>query len=568
MIESKSNKMPTYILKEQQGDSFLDHLLNSRGISEKQAFLNPNYNEGIHDPYLLKDMDRTVERINRAVENNEKIGIYSDFDADGIPGAVILHDFFKKIEYSNTEHYIPHRHKEGFGVHIKAIEEMAERGCKLIISIDCGIADVKTAKRAKELRVDFIITDHHTVGDDVPEAYAIVNPKQKDCMYPEKMLCGSGVIFKVVQALCKESKYNITPGWEKWLLDMVGLATLSDMVPLLGENRIFAHFGLMVLRKTPRIGLVTLFKALKMNQQHLTEEDIAFMVTPRINAASRMADPIDAFKLLSTTSEVEALEMVNHLNGVNDDRKVQVAHLVKEMKKKIEERGLADKNIIVIGSPDWKPPVLGLVATNIVRDYGKSAFLWGRSDEGVIKGSCRSAEGVDIVKIMKSVPAEVFINFGGHTASGGYAVSDDHIHALEEYLLKAYEVTHVSNEGVTAIEVTLDKVLDPKEVGRQLWSDIEKMSPFGEANPKPLFIVKASLLQDIKLFGKKKEHIEIVLQNPLTGSSTKAIKFFAGDDKVFMEKAVAGNIKDVVAHMEKSMFKNYPEYRLRIVDII
>ena len=316
------------------------------------------------------------------------------------------------------------------------------------------------------------------------------------------------------------------------------------------------------------MGLVTLFKALKMNQQHLTEEDIAFMVTPRINAASRMADPIDAFKLLSTTSEVEALEMVNHLNGVNDDRKVQVAHLVKEMKKKIEERGLADKNIIVIGSPDWKPPVLGLVATNIVRDYGKSAFLWGRSDEGVIKGSCRSAEGVDIVKIMKSVPAEVFINFGGHAASGGYAVSDDHIHAFEEHLLKAYDITHVSNEGASTVEVLLDKVLDPKEVGRQLWSDIEKMSPFGEANPKPLFILKASLLQDIKLFGKKKEHIEIVLQNPQTGSSTKAIKFFAGDDKVFMEKAVAGNIKDVVAHMEKSMFKNYPEYRLRIVDII
>jgi single-stranded-DNA-specific exonuclease len=560
--------MPTYILKEQQGDSFIDHLLNTRGITEKQAFLNPNYIEGVHNPFLLKDMKKTVERINKAVENNEKIGIYSDFDADGIPGAVVLHDFFKKIEYVNTEHYIPHRHKEGFGVHIKAIEEMAERGCALIISIDCGIADVKTAKRAKELGIDFIITDHHTVGEEIPDAYAIVNPKQKDCQYPEKMLCGSGVIFKVVQALCLEPRYNITPGWEKWLLDMVGLATLSDMVPLLGENRIFAHFGLMVIRKTPRIGLVTLFNALKINQRYVTEEDIAFMVTPRINAASRMANPIDAFKLLSTTSETEAREMVNHLNGVNDDRKVQVAHIVKEMKKKIEERGLADKNIIVIGSPDWKPPVLGLVATNIVRDYGKSVFLWGRSDEGVIKGSCRSAEGVDIVKIMSSVPKDVFINFGGHTASGGYAVSDDHIHMFEEYLLKAYEQTHTSNEGVTSVDVFLDKVLDPAEVGRNLWSDIEKMSPFGEANPKPLFILKSIVLQDIKLFGKKKEHIEIILQNPLTGKSTKAIKFFAGDDKVFMEKALVGNTKDVVAHMEKSMFKSYPEYRLRIVDII
>ncbi len=582
MIESESNKMPKYILKEQQGDSFLEHLLHSRGIIDpldKEAFLSPNYDAGTHDPYLLKDMEKTVERINRAVSKDEKIFIYSDFDADGIPGAVVMHDFFKKIGYQNTEHYIPHRHKEGFGVHIAAMEDMALRGAKLVISIDCGIADVETAKKAKELGIDFIITDHHTAGEVLPDAYAIVNPKQKDCVYPEKMLCGSGVIYKVVQALCASTKkdeqgnqvqiYNIKPGWEKWLLDMVGLATLSDMVPLLGENRIFAYFGLTVLRKTPRVGLVKLFHALKMNQQYLTEEDIAFMVTPRINAASRMADPMDAFKLLSTTSEQEAIEMVNHLNSINDERKVQVAHLVKEMKKKIEERDLAYKNVIVLGSPDWKPPVLGLVATNIVRDYGKSVFLWGRSDEGVIKGSCRASEGIDVVKIMRAVPQDVFLNLGGHVASGGYSVSEEHIHKFEEYLLKAYEETHTSGNGEKSeIEVVIDKVLDPKEVGRVLWSDLEKMSPFGEANIKPLFILKSVILDEIKLFGKKKEHLEVVLKSLTNGSKTKAIKFFAVDDKIFMEKIQIGTTVDAVAHMEKSMFKSYPEYRLRIVDII
>lgn len=589
--------MPTYTLRQSQGDSFLEHLLHSRGIKtdkEKQAFLSPSYDTHTHNPYLLKDMQKTVDRIIKAVEAGEKIGIYSDFDADGIPGAVVLHDFFKKIAYENTLHYIPHRHREGFGVHVAAIEEMVKAGATLIITIDCGIADIVTAKRAKELGVDLIITDHHTAGDVVPDAYAIVNPKQADCLYPEKMLCGSGVIFKVVQALCRAKKasgdtsvtdtqvsvFGIKEGWEKWLLDMVGLATLSDMVPLLGENRVFAHFGIMVLRKTPRVGLVKLFQALKMNPAHLTEEDIAFMVTPRINAASRMADPKDAFILLSTTDEKVADEMVEHLNNINNDRKVQVAHLVKDIKKRIDERGLAEKAVIVLGSPDWKPPVLGLVATNIVRDYGRSVFLWGRSDEGVIKGSCRSSEGVDVVKIMRAVPAEVFLNLGGHVASGGFSISDNHIHTIEEQLIGAYESTHGTVGGDTAegtdgsgnlpplLEVTIDKVLDPREVGRLLWCDIEKVSPFGQANPKPLFILKSVVIDSVRSFGKKKEHIEVVLKNNDTGATVKAIKFFAADDTALMAKLGTGSSADVVAHMEKSMFKNYPEYRLRIVDVL
>ncbi len=663
---TSSKKVSKYVLGKPAGDSFLEHLLHSRGIvsaEEKQAFLNPSYERGTHDPFLLKGMKETVARIVQAVENNERIAIYSDFDADGIPGAVVLHDFFKKIGYTNTFHYIPHRHREGFGVHIAAIEDIAKgkmtdveegsesasgeaehatdhqggkkTGAKLVITIDCGIGDVATAKRAKELGMDLIITDHHTPDTNagLPDAFAIVNPKQPGCEYPEKMLCGSGVIFKVVQALCRTEPFKsgrraadadaaktegaeksesvtnaafrsaanleetlpIKTGWEKWLLDMVGIATLSDMVPLRGENRIFAYYGLLVLKKTPRLGLVKLFKNMKVNQNHLTEEDIAFLVTPRINAASRMADPKDAFLLLSTTDETQADTMVEHLNTINDERKVKVAHLVKDIKKKIEERG-TDKAVFVLGSPDWKPPVLGLAATNIIREYNKPILLWGKSDEGVIKGSCRAPDGFDIVSVMRKVPQHIFINVGGHVAAGGFAVVPSEIHQLEEEILKAFDEMYGEvalakvlaeakaqpgyEENTLPSGIYIDKVLDPGEVGRYLWSDVERLGPYGEGNPKPVFILKNITVSAVKLFGKKKEHVEVVLLNPDTGKTTKAIKFFAAEDSDLLgrlQEAEAGAAKgglgsgigvDIVATMEKSMFRNFPEFRLRILEVV
>lgn len=606
--------MPTYKLRPLQGDSFLDHLLHSRGITdptEKTAFLSPNYDLGTHDPFLLKDMQKVVERILRAVADGEKICIYSDFDADGIPGAVVLHDFFKKISYTNTFHYIPDRHIEGFGIHRAALEQIIAQGATLIISIDCGIAEVENSAWVKSQNIDLIITDHHSPGAALPDAYAIINPKQSDCQYPEKMLCGSGVIYKVVQALCQtiregqserqksgDEKFanlpEIKEGWEKWLLDMVGLATLSDMVPLRGENRIFAYFGLTVLRKTPRLGLIKLFKSLKMNPAHMTEEDIAFMITPRINAASRMASPMDAFHLLSTDDDAEATRLVEHLNNLNTERKTRVAHLVKAIKKSIEERGLYDKDIIVVGNPDWQPPVLGLVATNIVRDYGKPVFLWGRGEDSVIKGSCRAPDGFDVVKIMRAVPETdgLFLNLGGHVAAGGYSIASEMIHLFEEKILEAHKLMgEMADEAAKALESTdatdalldgsldgtppqilgeilVDKILSPSEVGRTIWSVIEKVGPYGESNPKPLFMMQGVMVLDIKFFGKTKEHVELRLQDALTGEETKAIKFFAKEDASIVGKLKVGELADIVVHMEKSMFKSFPEYRLRIVDVV
>jgi single-stranded-DNA-specific exonuclease len=348
-------KMHEYSLREPKTNSaneslkaypeLMQSLLIYRGIdtAEKaEVFLNPDY-EKLHDPFLLKDMDKAVERILQAIKNEEKILIYSDYDADGIPAAVVMHDFFKLIGYSYFEIYIPHRHNEGYGLHLEAVESFVDKDIKLIVTLDCGIVDHHEVNRANELGIDVIITDHHVPGKTLPEAYAVINPKRSDCDYPYDMLCGSGVAFKLVQALL--SKYPtlerrgrvgegvVKPGQEKWLLDMVGIATLSDMVPLQGENRIFAHYGLKVLRKSRRPGFQKLLSLMKMNQRYITEDDVGFMITPRINAASRMGIPTDAFHLLSTTDEVRGDELARHLDHINNERKGLVASTVKEIKK-------------------------------------------------------------------------------------------------------------------------------------------------------------------------------------------------------------------------------------------
>jgi single-stranded-DNA-specific exonuclease len=280
-----------------------------------EIFLSPEYKRDLHDPFLMRDMERACVRLYEAIENNEKIIVYADYDCDGIPGAVILVDLLKEVKYKNYEVYIPQRNSEGYGLNFEAIQKFVASDVKLIITIDLGITAIDEVAEAGVNGIDVIITDHHlprqslsdggSISFDLPRAYAILNPKVDD--YPEKMLCGAGVMFKFVSGFLKKygEYYKIKPGTEKWMLDMAGLATLSDMVPLLGENRAIAFFGMKVIRKSPRPGFQKLLNKMNIDQRTISPDDIGFMVTPRLNAASRMDDPMRAFDLLSTEDEVQ-----------------------------------------------------------------------------------------------------------------------------------------------------------------------------------------------------------------------------------------------------------------------
>lgn len=560
----------TYRTKEKISDDLVTQLLANRGIvgeKETEEFLNPSFENHLHDPFLLPQMEEAAERILSAIDNNEMIGIWSDYDADGIPGGALMHDFFKQIGYSSFVNYIPDRHEEGYGLNSEGVEELAQKGVKLLITIDCGVRDVEEIDHAKKLGMDVIVTDHHEPGENLPRAHAIVNHKLVDAKYPEQVLCGSGVAWKLIQAILKKRRkfikdgqpFELPHGKERWLLDLVGIATLSDMVPLRGENRALAHFGLRVLRKTRRPGLRTLYSMLKINPSSLSEDDIGFLITPRINAASRMGKPKDAFDLLVASQDDEAKTLAKHLDTINNERKGIVASIVKEAKKMIEKKFEAQgrKNVIVLGNPDWRPSLLGLAANSLAEEYNMPVFLWGREGGDKIKGSCRSDGETDLVAIMERAK-ENFIEYGGHKLSGGFAVSDEAIHTLEQAIFEAS--LHTAEEN---FEATADAVLTLKDVNENVAREIMRLAPFGVQNEKPLFIFENIIPERVDKFGKGKDHLSVTLTDGQY--KTKAIGFFCDSDS-WGDSLKEGMATNLAANIELSNWNGRSEVRLRIVD--
>lgn len=549
-----------------QYPDLVQDLLLARGIDSTLAaeqFLNPSY-EDMHDPFLIRGMERAVTRILTALKSKERIAFWTDYDTDGVPSGALLHDFFKKIGYENFENYIPHRHNEGYGLNSEGLTALSERGVTLVVTADSGITDVEPVTHANRLGMDVIVTDHHLPGPVLPPAYEILDLKVPGETYPFGDLCGAGMAFKVVQALIQKGNFELPLGWEKWLLDMAGLATIADMVPLVGENRIIAKYGLVVLRKSPRLGLQKLCRKMNLKQRFIAEDDVGFMIGPRINAASRMGVPMEAFRLLTTTDEDEAETLAVHLNKINNERKGVVAQMAKEIKKRMAER-VELREVIVMGSIEWRPALLGLAANSLVEEYNRPVFLWGKEGENTLKGSCRSDGTVDLVALMGEV-RDSFIEFGGHKYSGGFSLLHDHLHHLEERLSVAYQVV----KDATSIEepVVIERVLFPEDVDWKLWRALEMCSPYGQGNPKPIFLFKDCLLSHVRWFGKEAQHLEIGLER--FDSSLLTTDFFA-KGKTYsrdVHTLKGGDIVSVVGTIEKSTFGAAPTLRVRIVDII
>jgi single-stranded-DNA-specific exonuclease len=389
-------------------------------VEEQQSFLEPQYKLG--DPFLFRDMEKAVTRIQHAIEKKEQIGIYADYDCDGIPGAVLLVDFFKVLGYLENVHvYIPDRHDEGYGLSTLGIDELEKLGVTLMVTVDMGITGLAEVADAQSRGIDVVVTDHHTIHPMVGD-------------YPEKNLCGAATAFMLARAFLQRygKDYGVPEGWEKWLLDLVGFATLSDMVPLTGENRIVAWYGMMVMRKTRRIGLQALFATNSIDMMRLTESDLTFTVAPRLNAASRMATPLLAFELLATDDRSRAMELVKELTIINDERKLLVARIVKDAHARLNARDLPE--VVVIGDLSWRPAVLGLVAGKLQETYNKSFFVWGEGGDGTLKGSCRMIASHHASALMQALPDGILLHSGGHKAAGGFATTKEQIHFLEKAL--------------------------------------------------------------------------------------------------------------------------------------
>ena len=553
----------------------VQRLLEERGVTDHEAFLNPQY--VTHDPFLLPDMGVAVERILTAIKKKEKIAVWHDYDCDGIPGGSLLSDFFMKIEY--PVRLMVAERSEGYGLNEAGIRALADEGVSVLVTVDCGITENENVALAQSLGIDVIVTDHHlpskalaTEGqDDLPPAVAVINPHRADSVYPEKVLCGTGVAFKLVEGILARLRQGygglsiaFGDGQEKWLLDLVALATVADMVPLTGENRVLVKYGLQVMAKGRRKGLAALLRKERVPIEYVTEDDIAFSIAPKINASSRMESPRLAVELLTTTDGVRAEELANKLVSLNKSRKLEGARVAKEVKHRLE--GMTQVGgIIVMGSQDWRPSLLGIAGNNIIETYKKTVCLWGRDGE-LIKGSIRSAGDVNVVELMTAARS-VFTDFGGHESSGGFTIAPEKIHELESTLLAAYQALGTS-EVATMSPTSHDGLLSLREVNDHTYESLRMLAPFGIENEKPVFRFTDVVVDKVLFFGAHDEHARIALSDE-RGASAEAISFFITRTsfKDELELLSPGDRVTLDASIEKSHFMGRTSLRLRIENL-
>ena len=535
-------------------------ILYHRGVktrAEAEKFLNPKYGDNVDDPLLILNMEKAAGRIVEAIKNNERIIIFGDYDADGICSSVVFHDFFKKIEFANFHTHIPDRYLEGYGLSLKAIDEFIKQGAKLIVTLDCGVTNAKEVEKANSLGLEVIIIDHHIVPENPPKAHAIVDLKQDGETYPTKFLSGAGIAFKTICAIIKLGKFNIIPGWEKWLLDVVAIATVADMVPLLGENRTLVYYGLKVLKKTQRPGLLSFYRQLKLSPANIAEDDLSFMIAPRLNVAGRMDHATVSFNLLTTESSQEADWISERLETMNGDRREAVDKIIKTIDSEI---GASRPDVIIMGDTSWSPGVLGLTANRVLEKYNCPVFLWGKGGDN-IKGSCRSNGAINLVDFMKSLPAGLLDDLGGHSLSAGFSMAENKIGKLKEEIIKSYAV--FPRKEIESV-IYIEKEANIDDIGAAFFSTIEIFQPFGADNPKPVFSFKNINVHWVKKFGNGGAHLQLDFKKS-DGKIVSAIGFFIGKNGDLDLKA--GQTIDLAASVEKSNFRNKPEIRLRIVDI-
>lgn len=558
-----------YKVRDRFHDELLQDLLLARGVESLEAqeqFLRPDFERDSHDPFQLPDMGLAVERLLYARQKGELVCVWSDYDCDGIPGGVMLTEFLRSVGFT-VRHYIPHRHKEGYGLNNEGLQRIKDEGASLVITVDLGITDTPPIMFANSIGLQVIVTDHHLPlqadsSDVLPPALAVVNPKREDNVYPFDGLCGAGVAWKLAQAILISLRNGTEPfdyaeGKEKWLLDLVGLATVADRMPLLGENRMLAHYGLVVMRRARRPGLRAMLAQMRTSSLTLTEDDIGFMIAPRINAASRMDEPETAAKLLATQDLEEARNLARELDALNTKRKTIVGTTVKEVNKRLLESGNT-LPVIVMGSPNWRPGILGLVANSLMEAHGKPVFLWGREASETLRGSCRSDGTLNVVELMQTA-GDVFEDFGGHFAAGGFSVPPSRIHELSARLCAGYEALRAT--ATLPPPTIIERELPLGEVSHA-HTVLKRLAPFGEANQKPLFMFPRVEISRAKVFGKTKNHLDLQFRSEEDYVGGTA--FFSGLDS-FTKTLVEGERADIAGYIENDWKGGT---RIRVVDVL
>jgi len=536
-------------------------LLWDRELKTQKAideFFNPDYDEDLHNPFLLKDIRKTIKRIERAAKNKEKVAIFADYDADGVCGATILTEILKVFKI-NPDIYIPDRNKEGYGLNLKAVERTAKKGTNLIITIDCGVTDFDEIKLANKLGVDVIIIDHHEIPKKLPSAFAIINPKQKTCKYPFKHLSATGVAFKLAQAVTKIK--DIPSSWGKWLLDLVAVATVADSMLLLGENRTLVKYGLIVLSQTKRIGLEELMKKARVKKTNLNTYILGFILVPRINAASRVARAITAYKLLITSNREEAEKMAQVLEEKNQERQQVVNRIIIEARQKVLKY-LRKKRIIIEGNEKWLAGVAGLIAQKLREEFWRPCFVYHKAKNFSV-GSGRSIPGFNLVKALFQC-RRVLEEFGGHAQAAGFTVLNKNLDKFQDLLEKVAFKKIKKKDLIPFLKI--DAEIQVEDLNWPVFEEIQRFAPFGQGNPSPLFLLKELKISETRSVGFNNNHLKLSLEKQ-TKKGIKRFKAIGFGLTGFCDRIKTGDRIDTVFELIADEWNGTKELQLKIIDL-
>ncbi|MFA6391934.1 MAG: single-stranded-DNA-specific exonuclease RecJ [Patescibacteria group bacterium] len=540
-------------------------LLYNRNIVEQNdidEFLNPEYKHNLHDPYLFKDMKKATKRIWQAIENKEKIVVHGDYDADGVCSSVVLYDTLKNLG-ADVSVFLPHREREGYGMNVVTVQNFIDQGNNLIITTDCGITNHAEVELARKNGVDVIITDHHEAPVDLPRANAIINPNVKGETYPFKHLAGSGVAFKLASALITESlakqEYTLPEGFEKWLLDMVAISTVTDIMPLLGENRVFVKYGLIVLEKTRRPGLKALIETIGNRKGKADTFTIGFQIGPRINAAGRMDHAILAFQLLTAETAEKSAELAEKLQMNNIERQKITVDYVQEAKIQIGDVGDEKKLLFAIGK-DWPAGIIGLIAGKLADEFYRPTLILTEQD-GKITGSGRSIREFNIVEALEKTQIH-FERWGGHSQAGGFTLKS--VASVEQFQIDFEKVVNDELHGKKLfpfLEVEADIRL--KDIDWEFYGQLDSFQPFGEGNRNPYFLVRGAEVAGMQKVGSTGKHLKLMIRDD-SGLVRKTIGFGFGD---FFDTIEIGEKADIVFEVGVNEWNGNRELELKIIDI-
>ena len=538
----------------------LAQILIKRGITTESAakrFFRPQLNDLIN-PFLMKDMDVAVDRLNDAMGRKERILVYGDYDVDGCTAVALVYKFLQQF-YSNVDYYIPDRYDEGYGVSKKGIDFAYETGVKLIIILDCGIKAIDEIAYAKSRGIDFIICDHHVPDEVMPPAVAILNPKREDDSFPFKHLCGCGVGFKFMQAFAKNNGIpfsNLIP-----LLDFVAVAIAADIVPVTDENRILAFHGLKQLNQNPSIGLKAIIDICGLNGRDISMSDIVFKIGPRINASGRMENGKESVDLLVEKDFGIALKKAKHINQYNEQRKdidKQMTEEANQIVARIESQ--KRHSSIVLYDENWKKGVIGIVASRLTEIYIRPTVVLTREDE-FATGSARSVTGFDVYSAIKSC-RDLLVNFGGHTYAAGLTLLWKDVPEFRRRFQK-YVEEHIQPEQIEAI-LDIDAQVDFKDITRKLHNDLKRFGPFGPNNQKPLFCtIDVYDFGTSKVVGREQEHIKLELVDSRSNNVMNGIAFGQSGSARYIKSKRSF---DIAYTIEDNIYK-HNDVQLQIEDI-